>query len=139
MASVAMMVGGALVNALAFSGSNFLFSLFHSSKVAEETKRHDKAVEKLQAAQAAWSQKRIERLDWINEQLKRRNHAVHTFRDVDEAMEEYSIVFGKSPTPLGRKPVLSDFYHPSNDQRDREIVFVIIGMTVTGIIAYKLA
>ena len=76
MASVAMLVEGALVNALAFSGSNYLFTILRSSGVGEERKRHDKAVEQLQAAQAAWSRKRTERLDWINEELRRQGHAV---------------------------------------------------------------
>ena len=57
MASIAMLVGGALANALAFSGSNFLFSSLRSSGVEEERRRHDKAVEQLQAAQAKWSRK----------------------------------------------------------------------------------
>ena len=66
-----MLVGGAMVNALAFSGSNWLFSMLRSSGLDEERKRHDKAVEQLQAAQAEWSQKRTERLDWISEDLHR--------------------------------------------------------------------
>ena len=40
MASVAIMVGGALVNALAFSGSNYLFSKLGQGDT-EEQKRHD--------------------------------------------------------------------------------------------------
>ena len=47
-----MLVGGAMVNALAFSGSNYLFSMLRSSDLNEERKRHDQAVEQLQAAQA---------------------------------------------------------------------------------------
>ena len=90
MASVVMLLGGALVNALAFSGSNDLFSVLRSSGVDEECKRHDKAVEQLQAVQAKWSRRRTERLDWINEELCRQNHAVQTFRDVDAAIREYS-------------------------------------------------
>ena len=61
-----MLVGGALVNSLAFSDSNYLFSMRRDSGVDAERKRHDKAVEQLQAAQAAqaaWSRKRTERLD----------------------------------------------------------------------------
>jgi hypothetical protein len=143
MASVAMLVGGALVNALAFSGSNYLFSMLRSSGVDEERKRHDLAVEQLQAAQTEWSRKRTERIDWINEELRRQNHAVQTFHDVDAAIREYSQVFGeaKSKTldPLGPEPQLSDFYTPSNDQKDREIVFVVLGMAATGLVAYKLA
>ena len=66
----------ALVNALAFSESNYLFTILRSSGVGEERKRHDKAFEQLQAAQASWSQKRTERLDFINEELRRQGHAV---------------------------------------------------------------
>ena len=55
MASIAMLVGGAMVNALAFSGSNYLFAMLRSSDLNEERKRHDQAVEQLQAAQAKWS------------------------------------------------------------------------------------
>ena len=132
MASIAMLVGGALVNAVAFTGSNFLFSLLKDSDANEERKRHDKAVEQLQAAHAVWSRKRTERLDWINEQLRRQAHAVQTFRDVDEAMREYAQVLGKQLAPLGSEPQLSDFYTPSYNQKDREIAFVIL-------VAYKLA
>ena len=50
-----MLVGGAMVNALTFSGSNYLFSMLRSSDLNEERKRHDQAVEQLQAAQVKWS------------------------------------------------------------------------------------
>ena len=89
-----MLIGGALVNALAFTGSNYLFSMLRSSGVDEECKHHDEAVEQLQAAQATWSRKLTERLDWINEELRRQDHAVQTFRDVDAAMREYAQVTG---------------------------------------------
>ena len=88
MGSVAMLVGGTLVNALAFSGSNYLFSSLHRSGIDEERKRHDKAVEQLQGAQAKWSRKCNERLDWINEELCRQIHAVQIFRDIDTAIHE---------------------------------------------------
>ena len=133
-----MLVGGDMVNALAFSGSNWFFSMLRSSGLDEERKRHDKAVEQLQAAQAEWSRKRTERLDWIREDLHRQGHAVQTFRDVDDAMREYSRVTGKKIDPLGPEPKLSDFYVPSSGQRDRETAFVVLGMAATGIIAYKL-
>ena len=42
MATIALMVGGAITNALAFSGSNFLFSQMSG---AEERKRHNLAME----------------------------------------------------------------------------------------------
>ena len=139
MASVALLFGGALVNAVAFSGSNYLFSMLRSSGVDEERKRHDKAVEQLQAAQAEWSRGRSERLDRINEELRRQNHAVRTFRDVDAAIREYAHVTGKNIGTMDPEPQLSDFYTPSNDQKDREIAFVVLGVAATSLVAYKIS
>ena len=48
MGSVGFPIGGALINALAFSGSNFLFSRLSKESVDKERKRHDKAIEDLQ-------------------------------------------------------------------------------------------
>ena len=82
--------------------------MLRSSGLDEERKRHhDKAVEQLQAAQAEWSGKRNELPDWISEDLHRKGHAVQTFRDVDDAMREYSQVTGKKLTPLGPEPKLT--------------------------------
>ena len=139
MASIAMLVGGALVNALAFTGSNFLFSKLGKSDAAgEERKRHDKAVEQLQAAQAAWSRKRTARLDWINEDLRRQGHAARTFRNVDEAIRQYNLISGPLE-PMEPEPELSDFYLPSPEQRDREIAFVVMGLGATTFVVYMLA
>ena len=79
MASAAvMMVGGAVVNALAFSGSNFLFS--HVGKDSDgERKRHDEAMEQLAAAQAKWNKERTQRLDFINKQLREEHIATQEF------------------------------------------------------------
>ena len=133
-----MMIGGALVNALAFTGSNFLFSQGKSDAANEERKRHDKAVEQLQTAQAAWSRKRTERLDWINTNLRRQGHAVRTFRDVDEAIRQYNLISGPLE-PIEPEPKLSDFYLPSPEQRDREIAFVVMGLGATTFVVYMLA
>ena len=122
-----MLLGGAAFNALAFSGSNYLFSMLRSSGLDEERKRHDKAVEQLQAAQAEWSEQRTERLDWINEELRRQGHAVQTFHDVDMAIREYAHVTGKNLGLLDPEPQLSDFYTPSNGQKDHEIAFIVLG------------
>ena len=94
-----MLLGDALVNALTFSGSNYLFSTLRSSGVDEERKRHDKAVEQLQAAQADWSRRWTERINRINEELRRQNHAVQTFRDADSAIRLYAQVTGKTLDP----------------------------------------
>lgn len=132
-----MMVGGAIVNALAFTGGNYLFSHMGGDS-NEERKRHDKAMEQLEAAQAEWSKRRTQRLDFINEQLQKEHHAVQTFDDVDQAMKEYYYITKKQLNKLPPKPTLSDFYTPSEDQKDREIAFIVGGMALTGFIAWKL-
>ena len=140
MASIAMLLGGAAVNALAFSGSNYLFSMLRSSGVDEERKRHDQAVEQLQAAQAEWSKQRTERLDWINEELRRQDHAVQTFHDIKSAIREYSLVTGHNlDNTLGPEPQLGDFYTPSGDQKNRELIFVVLGIGASGFLAYRLS
>ena len=51
MASIGFLIGGALVNALAFTGSNYLFSSLSKKSIDKERKRHDKAIKDLQRAQ----------------------------------------------------------------------------------------
>ena len=135
--AVAMMIGGAITNAFAFSGSNYLFSHMGSHS-DEERKRHDKAMEQLEAATTAWNKKRTQRLDFINEQMKKEHHAEQTYDDVDQAMKEYYYATKKQLDPLPSKPLLSDFYTPSEDQKNREIAFVVVGMALTGFVAWKL-
>ena len=48
MASIGFLIGGALINVLAFSGSNFLLSSLSEESIDKEQKRHDKAIEDLQ-------------------------------------------------------------------------------------------
>ena len=60
MASVAMLIGGALANALAFTGSSYLFHRLSADNIDAERKRHDVAIEALQAAQIEWTHKRQE-------------------------------------------------------------------------------
>ena len=57
MASVAMLIGGALTNALAFTGSSYLFYTLSKESIDAERKRHDEVIEKLQAAHIEWAHK----------------------------------------------------------------------------------
>ena len=47
MASIAMLIGGALANALAFTGSSSLSHRLSADNIDAERKRHDAAIEKL--------------------------------------------------------------------------------------------
>ena len=74
MASLLFTISGAVVNALAFSGTNFVFSrlIDHGE---EECKRLDLALERLQRARDEWDQNRLKPLDLINKRLREKNEA----------------------------------------------------------------
>ena len=57
MASVAMLIGGALANALAFTGSSYLFHRLSANSIDTQRKRHDLAIEQLQKAEIEWAHK----------------------------------------------------------------------------------
>ena len=51
MASISMLIRLALANALAFTGSSYLFHGLSADNIDAERKRHDAAIEALQKAQ----------------------------------------------------------------------------------------
>ena len=63
MASIGFLIGGAHVNALAFSGSNFLFSSVSKESIEKEPKRHDKAIKIYN--ELKWSGLERDKNDWI--------------------------------------------------------------------------
>ena len=63
MVSLAIMIGGAAINALALCGSNYLFSKL-SDYFQEERKRPDLAMEDFQKEKDEWNNERLK--DWIS-------------------------------------------------------------------------
>ena len=59
-----MLIVGALANALAFTGSSYLFHRLSADNSDAERKRHDAAIEALQKAQIEWSHKHQEQIDF---------------------------------------------------------------------------
>ena len=58
MASLLFTISGTVVNALAFSGANFVFIRL-ADHGEEEHKRHDLAEEQLQKAKGKWNEDRM--------------------------------------------------------------------------------
>ena len=131
-----MMAGGALINALAFSGTNAAFSLLGDHGGAER-KRHDLAMEQLSKAREKYSEERQQRLDYLNKTISQQRHARQRFSDLGAAMQAYHEVTSQSLPPLREEPKLSDFYNPSRPRKDAELALVVGGMAAIGIVAYK--
>ena len=88
MASVLFTIGGAVVNALAFSGTNFVFSRL-TDHGAEERKRHYLALENLQKGRDNSNEDWMKLFDLINKRLRERNKARAYINNLDKAMLEY--------------------------------------------------
>jgi len=131
--AIVMMVGGALTNALAFSGSNFLFSQLSGST---ERKRHNLAMEKLQHERDLWNEQRLERIDFINQKLKEQGHAEKTFKNVNEAMQAYYLLTGEQ---MPSEPQLSDFLDDDDNAaiQKTELAIVSAGVALTAYLTYK--
>ena len=91
MASLLAIGASAAINALAFSGTNYIFSKFSDHGEAER-KRHDIALEDLQRDRDKWNQERMERLDFINKRLRDKKEARDYIQNLDSAMLEYQII-----------------------------------------------
>ena len=131
-----MLIKNALANALAFTGSSYLFSRLSKDSIDAERKRHDLAIEQLQKTQIQWAHERQERIDFINKQLRLEQKAETKLTELNNAVREYHEVFGHELPPLSREPVLIDFYTPSDEQHYRELAFIALSMIGIGGVLY---
>ena len=107
-----MLIRGALANALAFTGSSYLFHRLSADNIDTERKRHNAAIEALQKAQIEWTHKHQERNDFINNQLRLERKVETKFAKLNKAMREYHEVFGHELPPLPSRTSIKQFLHP---------------------------
>jgi len=138
MASIAMMIGGAVINAVAFTGGNYLARYLSGDggALAEKT-RHDKALPAYEAAQARYSQERTKLLDWIETNRENKAQANQNFTNTDYAFKLYNQAHPERKMTLPKEPKFSDFYQPSEAQKQGEILFVDGSVLVLGYAAFR--
>ena len=123
MASIALMIGGAIINATTFVGGSYLAKyLSGSSDSDEEKKRHDLAVEKYQKEYEEYEENRAELNDWIMTNDRIKDEAKENFKNTDYALKLYNKIH-QDDLSL-REPQFSDFYQPSAQQKQGEIIYV---------------
>ena len=137
MASLAIVLSAAVINATAFTLGSAAYDKFGRGDSSEERLRHDRAIENQQKAIAEWNQKRTATLDWINNKLREQNDARLVFDDVDKALDFYNETHPDGQVNLPLKPQLNDFYVPSVEQNYYELFVATIGGVVVGYVAYK--
>ena len=139
MASIAIMIGGAVLNATAFIGGNYLArALGGGDKAAlEEKKRHDKALEDYQAAYAKYTRDRTQLLDRIATNAETKEQAEQAFTDTDYALKLYNQAHPDEQRVPLKEPKFSDFYQPSEQHKKFELAFVGTGSLVLGYVAFR--
>ncbi len=137
MASVAIMIAGAALNATAFVGGSYLAKYLAGSPDATmaERKRHDKALEKYQADWAAFQERREKLEDWEVEQERIRRRAGEDVDATNRALDLYAQAHPRPPS--ASEPQWPDYYRPSRTQRTGELVYVGGGMLAAGYAASR--
>ena len=141
MATIALMLGGAILNATAFVGGSYLARAISGKgpdAMAVERKRHDKALEKYQADWAAFQKRREKLADWEAEQERLRNRADQDTAATNRAVDLYAKTHPR-PTSVDDHdaPQWSDYYRPSSSQRTGELAYVGGGMLAIGYAASR--
>jgi len=139
MVSITIMVGGAVLNATAFIGGNYLArALGGGDKAAlEEKKRHGKALKDCQAAYAKYTRDRTQLLDWIATNAQTKAEAQQNFTNTDYAFKLYNQAHPDEHMVPPEEPKFSDFYQLSEHQKKGQLVFVGVGALALGYAAFR--
>ena len=138
MASIAIMIAGAITNAAAFTGGNYLAKYLsgdNGQAALDEKIRPDKALEQNQAAYEKWQKDRTELLDWVAEQDREKDKARYDFQTTDQALALYNQTH-RAKVALPKEPEFSDFYKPSPQQQNGELLFIGASMLAVGYAIY---
>ena len=140
MASIAMMIGGAVLNTAAFTGDNYLAKYLAGDNglaALDEKTWHDKALEAYEAAQARYSQERTKLLDWIETNRENKAQAKRNLTNTDYAFKLYNQAHPDRKMTLPKEPKFSDFYRPSEAQKQGELFFVSGGAFALSYAAFR--
>ena len=134
-----MMIGGAVLNAVAFSAGNYISNNLDGGEKAalEEKKRHDRAIEAYKAAYAKYTRDRTKLLDWIETKAEIKAKAEQNLTNTDYAFKLYNQAHPDERMIPPKEPQFSDFYHPSEQQKNGELLFVGIGALALGYAAFR--
>ena len=139
MATLAIMIGGAILNAATFIGGNYLAKALSGDSgqaALDEKIRHDKALEAYQAAYVKYQKDRTQLLDWIAKQDREKNKAFHDFQDTDRALALYNQTH-RAKVALPQEPKFSDYYKPSPQQKNGELLFIGASTLALGYAAFR--
>ena len=127
MASIAIMIGGAILNATTFVGGSYLAKYMSGDDLGAERKRHDLALEKYDRDYQTWQKSRQRVMDWYSTRRDEQDIAARDLSNTDEALKLYNKVHSQEIV-VGNEPNFGNYYKPSSSQKTGEIVYVSAGM-----------
>ena len=84
MASIAKMIGGAILNATSFIGGSYLAKYISGDETDKERERHDKALEKYQKDYQKYIVNKQKFEEWKEENMRKGEIAKQNFVNTDE-------------------------------------------------------
>ena len=139
MASIAIVIGGAALNATSFIGGNYLVRYLSGDDKAQaekERERHDHALEKYNEAVERFREGQEKLQDFIAENDRLKHQTSQNLVNVDNALKLYNQADNEKIAL--KEPQMSDYYSPSNQQKAAEIMYVGGGALVLGYTASRL-
>lgn len=134
MASIAIMIGGAILNATTFIGGSYLAKYLGGKGTDEERIRYDRALEKYERDHEKYRESQQKFREWKEENMRKGEIAEQNLTDTDYALKLYSQTH---PDSIPNKPRFLDYYQPSNSQKMGEMVYVGGGMLAIGYLASR--
>ena len=119
---------GALVNALAFTGTSYAFHQLSSPE--SERKRHNLAVEKFQKAHNKWLDDRQNAIDEERQREKAAGRAEKDFQQLDAAMRDFY---------TASEPKFKHYYNPTPKQQSNNLLFTVGSTVIAGVAGYFVA
>lgn len=133
MASIAIMIGGAIINATSFVGGNYLAKYLSGDSTGQEKKRHDLAVQKYEKEYHKYQENRTKLLDWIATNDRIKDQAKQNLEDTDYALKLYNETHHDQMDL--NEPQFTVFYKPSVKQKQGEIICVGASALAIGLAA----
>ena len=113
---MASAVGIGLFNAVAFAGAGYLFSKLNHSDYEKEIKRHNEAMEKLTKAKEKWYEEQVNNKEKIEMLRQQASDANADINDTNRTLEELR--------KITTEPKLEDYYQPSDEMKEYQLIVV---------------
>ena len=142
---------GGLFNAVAFAGTGFLFSKLNHTGYEKEIKRHNEAMEKLSEDKEKWYEDQVKRKEEIerlrqqlfdvNADINQTNRALKTLYEAQQREQTLNnrlkSLEKEYNTSSSEEPKLYDYYKPSEEMKEYQMVSItVIGLS-GGYLIYK--